>query len=105
MPPRNVTAHADCQHLSAQSSGLIVTWPSAFLFVLRREPAMGSMTFHAETKPAGVLMPYGRAVTSVRFSWPASFIAIHAYHRLPKQRATAMPGHERFQMRSWKATM
>eukprot|EP00962_Isochrysis_galbana_P008100 scaffold2202_cov136-Isochrysis_galbana.AAC.3 len=54
---------------------------------------MGSITIKTVKKPAGVFTPYGRAVTSSRFSLVASLAAIIAYQTLPKSSAQPTPGH------------
>jgi len=59
-PPIKLAAQAVCHVRVAHSP------PDMPGLSARMAVAIGSMTFHAEMKPAGVLMPYGRAVTSVR---------------------------------------
>jgi hypothetical protein len=86
-PPRRLAQHAASKALSANSSAVPVK-PKAGEYLKQT----GSMTMKTVMNPAGVLMPYGRAVTSIRSSFCASLAAIHAYQKLPKMRAQPMPG-------------
>mmetsp|Transcript_31997 Transcript_31997/g.56581 ORF Transcript_31997/g.56581 Transcript_31997/m.56581 type:complete len:246 (-) Transcript_31997:105-842(-) len=86
-PPTKLALHPPQNARLAKSSGEI----SMFAGLLSKR--IGNITMKTVRKPAGVLMPYGKAVTSRRFSFFASLHAIQAYHTLPKRRATPMPGH------------